>query len=102
VTAPRVSRRALLGSAAAGTAGLGIGAVAGWSLTEDAVASETLAPVRGWYGATQPGIADRTRGFTMLASFTCVADDRAGVEQMFKDLGEEAHILCDGLSEGEL
>jgi deferrochelatase/peroxidase EfeB len=102
VSPRRVSRRALLGSAAAGTAGLGVGAVAGWTLTEDAVAPVTLPAVRGWHGATQPGIADRTRGFTMLASFTCVASDAAGVEQMLKDLGAQAHILCDGLSEGQL
>jgi deferrochelatase/peroxidase EfeB len=38
----------------------------------------------------------------MLASFTCVAADRAGLTQMFKALGAEAHRLCDGLSEGPL
>jgi deferrochelatase/peroxidase EfeB len=102
VTSLRVSRRALLGSAAAGAAGLGVGAIAGWRLTEGAAASDTLQPVRGWYGKTQPGISDRTRGFTMLASFTCVARSPAALEQMFRDLGDQARVLCDGLSEGDM
>ena len=36
----------------------------------------------------------------MLAAFTCVAADRGALEQMFRDLGAEAHRLCDGMSEG--
>ena len=96
----RLSRRALLGSAAAGTAGVGVGAVSGWVARDDEVPA-SLKPVRGWYGDTQPGISDRTRANTMLASFTCVSSDRAGVAQMLKDLGAEAHRLCDGLSEGD-
>jgi deferrochelatase/peroxidase EfeB len=102
VRTPQVSRRALLGGAAAGTAGVGVGAIASWALTEEAVASCEPQPVRGWYGTTQPGIADRTRGFTLLAAFTCVAPDRARLEQMFRDLGAEAHRLCDGITEGPL
>jgi deferrochelatase/peroxidase EfeB len=56
--------------------------------------------VRGWYGATQPGIAERTRSSSLLAAFTCVAADRDALDQMFRDLGAGAQRLCDGVSEG--
>ena len=104
----KFSRRALLGGAAVGTAGVGVGAVAGWAAAKDegeasgSAAEPGFAPVRGWFGAHQPGIADRGRANTALASFTCVAADRKGLEEMFKALGAEAHRLCDGLSEGPL
>ena len=103
MTQGRFSRRALLGGAAAGTAGLGVGAVAGWAAADDQLApAASRTSVRGWHGLTQPAIAERGRACTMLASFTCVAADRAALTQMFKDLGAEAHRLCDGLSEGPL
>ncbi len=99
----RFSRRALLGGAAAGTAGLGVGAVAGWTAADEELKpAATLTSVRGWHGLTQPAIAERTRACTMLASFTCVAPDSAALAHMFKELGSEAHRLCDGLSEGPL
>jgi deferrochelatase/peroxidase EfeB len=101
VSASRISRRALLGGAAVGTAGLGVGAIAGLATAEQTKATASRLPgVRGWHGAVQPGIAERGRSCTMLASFRCVAPDRAGVIQMLEDLGAEAHRLCDGIDEG--
>jgi deferrochelatase/peroxidase EfeB len=81
-----------------GTAGFGVGAMGGaWAAAHR---TPGLGPVRGWYGSTQPGIAERTRSSSLLAAFTCVAQDRAALEQTFRDLGAEAQRLCDGVSEG--
>jgi deferrochelatase/peroxidase EfeB len=103
VTPERFSRRALLGGAAAGTAGLGVGAAVGWAAADEQLRpTASLTSVRGWHGLTQPAIAERGRASTMLASFTCVAPDQAALKLMFKELGAEAHRLCDGLSEGPL
>lgn len=94
---PRISRRAVIGAAAAGGVGLSVGAVGG-TLASD---HETpgLATVRSWYGTTQPAVAERTRANTALAAFTCVAQDRAGLAQTFRDLGAETQRLCDGVAE---
>jgi deferrochelatase/peroxidase EfeB len=94
-----VTRRAVLGGAAIGTAGIGVGGAVGgaWAAAH---ATSGLGPVRGWYGATQPGIAERTRSSSLLAAFTCVAADRDALDQMFRDLGAAAQRLCDGVSEG--
>lgn len=98
MTPPRLSRRALLGGVAAGTAGAGVGALGGWAAHATADPA-TLPPVRGWHGDTQPGIADRTRACSLLAAFTCVAADRDALRELFTALGDEAHRLCDGLAE---
>lgn len=97
MSAARITRRAVLGGAAVGTAGIGAGAI-GAALSAGH-ATSGLGPVRGWYGSTQPGIAERTRGHTMLAAFTCVANDREGLDQMFRELGAEAQRLGDGIPE---
>ncbi len=94
----RVSRRAVLGGAAAGTAGVGLGVVGGALAAGHS--TRGLGPVRGWFGDTQPGVAERTRANSLLAAFTCVTVDRNALEQTFRDLGAEAQRLCDGVSEG--
>ena len=96
-----VSRRAVLGGAAAGTAGIGVGAAAGRRLARPrhasvrprtACAAGTAQPSRG--SPTEPVAAPCWR--RSPASPRTAPDST----QMFRDLGAEAQRLCDGVSEG--
>ena len=96
-TRPRgLSRRAFLGTAAAGTAALG-GAALGGAAIASAREPGKAAPARSFFGVRQAGILEPPASAGLLAAFTGVDKDRAGLARTFRALSDEAHVLVDRL-----
>ena len=102
----RVSRRALLGGAAAGTAGVGVGAcrVGRRTPTTATRPLRHLSPVRGWFG-DHPARRSPTApaAYTLLASFTLRRRrPRRRSSRCSGTSATEAQQLCDGAQRGRL
>jgi deferrochelatase/peroxidase EfeB len=103
---PELSRRALLGAAAAGTAGLVIGGLTGPLLiaspaaapTEPAVPEPTVHP---FFGAHQAGITTPVQDHLFFAAFDMVdGTDRRDLERLLRDWTAGAARLTEGLQVG--
>jgi deferrochelatase/peroxidase EfeB len=96
-----LSRRAFLGTAALGTAVVGGAAAGGIAIAasgrnEAASSGADGQPPRGFRGHHQMGVLEHPAPHGLLAAFTCVDDDRAGLAETFRGLSEELDALVSG------
>lgn len=90
-----LSRRAFLGTAALGAAAVG-GATAGGMRLASAGEDTGPAPVRGFRGVHQAGVLEQPAPHGLMAAFTCVDADRAGLARTLRDLSDELDALVSG------
>ncbi len=91
-----LSRRAFLGTAALGAAAVG-GATAGGIRLASAGAEPGPAPsVRGFRGVHQAGVLEHPAPHGLMAAFTCVDADRAGLARTLRALSDELDALVSG------
>jgi deferrochelatase/peroxidase EfeB len=86
-----VSRRSFLKHAVAGAGITAVGVGASTGLTADA-ASEPLS----FHGARQPGILREPPGQTVVASFDVIAENRAELTDLFREITDRARFLSTG------
>lgn len=63
---------------------------------EDSVSSDSLHDAEGFFGIYQPGILTQQQGFGTVMAFDCVAENRAGLERLFKLLTQRIGALMEG------
>lgn len=90
-----LSRRAFLGTAALGAAAVG-GATAGGIRLASAGEEAAGPPVRGFRGGHQAGVLEQPAPHGLMAAFTCVDTDRAGLARTLRDLSDELDALVSG------
>ena len=92
------SRRTLLIGAVAGalTPQLAAAAGAGSASVTDAPESDTVHQRQIFYGEHQPGIVTPRPAAGLVASFDVLAQNRAGLERLFKTLTERTAFLMQG------
>jgi deferrochelatase/peroxidase EfeB len=88
-----LSRRAFLGTAALGAAAVGGAAAGGVALTR---VSEDAPARRGFRGEHQAGVLEPPAPHGLLAAFTCVDADRAGLATTMRALSDELEALVSG------
>ena len=86
-----VNRRSFLKHAVAGAGITAVGVGATTGLTADA-ASEPLA----FHGTRQPGILREPPGQTIVASFDVIAENRAELTELFREITDRARFLSAG------
>jgi deferrochelatase/peroxidase EfeB len=90
-----LSRRAFLGTAALGAAAVG-GATVGGVRLASAGADAGPPPVRGFRGVHQAGVLEHPAPHGLMAAFTCVDTDRAGLARTMRELSDELDALVSG------
>lgn len=83
-----------------GALGVGAGAVAGagaaYAATRPAEAAEPERPAVPFHGAHQAGVVDAAPRHSTVLAFDVLADDRAGLSELFATLTERARFLTAG------
>jgi deferrochelatase/peroxidase EfeB len=107
---PGLSRRALLGAAAAGTAGLVIGGIAGplvnpWPVAEpgppDSEGSTTAPIVHSFFGRHQAGVTTAVQDHLHFAAFDMLdGTDRRDLARLLRDWSNAAARMTQGLQVG--
>jgi deferrochelatase/peroxidase EfeB len=86
-----LSRRAFLGTAAVGTAALGGAAIGGAAIASAREPDKVQS--RAFFGTHQAGILEPPAAAGLIAAFTCVDRDRAGLARTLRSLSDEAPVL---------
>ena len=108
ITRPGVSRRAVLGAAAAGTAGLVVGRIAGPLVNvspSEATGPTATGPatptVHSFFGAQQAGVTTAAQDHIHFAAFDMLAGtDRRDLVSLLRDWSYAAARMTDGLQVG--
>ena len=90
------SRRHLLRAATAGLAVAAGSAVAFKASAEDNSALNKIQEAQAFYGANQSGITTPQQPYGILVAFDCLAEDKAGLERLFRLLTEHGARLMAG------
>lgn len=96
---PSLSRRAFLGTAAAGAVAVGGAAAGGYAVAGSDEEPATLRPPgRGFRGVHQAGVLEHPASHGLLAAFTCVDPDREALAGTFRAVSRELDDLMSGRS----
>ena len=93
-----IGRRAFLGTLALGSAAVAAGGLAVANGAGRSPANADRPPRRGFFGATQVGIAEPAAAFGLMAAFRCVDADARALRSTLRALTAEAQRLVDGIA----